>query len=86
MCLFFSLGFLGLFNMYSSWFYLFFLRVMSLFVVVVLVYFLFEGRLWSLSLSLRGESWATYCLLLLAKLRIQFPDLVMDKKQARSFL
>lgn len=64
----------------------FFLRVMSLFLVVVLVYFLFEGRLWSLSLSLRGESWATYCLLLLAKLRIQFPDLVMDKKQARSFL
>lgn len=63
----------------------FFLRVMSFF-VVVLVYFLFEGRLWSLSLSLRGESWATYCLLLLAKLRIQFPDLVMDKKQARSFL
>lgn len=85
MCLFFSLGFLGLFIMSSSWFYFFFLRVMSLF-VVVLVYFLFEGRLWSLSLSLRGESWATYCLLLLAKLRIQFPDLVMDKKQARSFL
>lgn len=76
-----SFLFFGIFRVVYYVFVLFFFRVMSLF-----VYFLFEGRLWSLSLSLRGESWATYCLLLLAKLRIQFPDLVMDKKQARSFL